>query len=63
MDERTRAQLKERPVFRLKSTYVQKAKDVLPKVCDQKQWRGRTTYFRDIWEAWFGDLRTGIEYQ
>lgn len=63
MDEDTRARLKEKPVLRLTSTYVQKAKDVLPKACDQKQWRGRSTYFRDIWEAWFGDLRTGMEYR
>lgn len=63
MDERTRARLTERAVLRITSTYVQKAKDVLPKACDQKQWRGRGTYFRDIWEAWFGDLRTGMEYR
>src|SRR5579871_2360856 len=60
MDEGTRARLKEKPVLRLTSTYVQRAKDVLPKACDQKQWQGRTTYFRDIWEAWFGDLKTGM---
>jgi cation diffusion facilitator CzcD-associated flavoprotein CzcO len=55
--------MKETPMLRLTSTYVQRAKDAIPKAGDRAQWRGRTTYFRDIWEAWFGDLRSGMEYQ
>jgi cation diffusion facilitator CzcD-associated flavoprotein CzcO len=49
-------------LLNLSSTYVQKANSVLPKAGDQAQWRGRTSYFRDIWDAWFGDINTGLEY-
>lgn len=62
MDEETRRRKKDQPLLRLSSTYVSKAKDTLPKVCDQPQWHGRTTYFRDIWEAWFGNVERGMEY-
>jgi len=54
--------MKEMQYLRLSSTYVMRAKDVLPKAGDSPQWRGRTTYFRDIWQAWFGDINTGLQY-
>jgi hypothetical protein len=41
---------------------VQRAKGVLPKAGDGAQWRARSTYFRDLWEAKFGDLKTGMQY-
>jgi cation diffusion facilitator CzcD-associated flavoprotein CzcO len=46
----------------LSSTYVSRASDVLPVAGDKPQWRGRTSYFKDIWEAWFGDISTGVVY-
>jgi len=54
--------MKPMQLLRLSSTYVQKANEMLPKAGDQPQWRGRTSYFKDIWEAWFGDIKTGLEY-
>jgi len=54
--------MKEMPMLRLQSTYVQKAKDALPKAGDGPQWRARSSYFKDIWEARFGDIKTGIQY-
>lgn len=62
MDEATRGRLTDKPLLRLSSTYVTTAKDTLPKVCDQPQWQGRSTYFRDIWEAWYGNVDRGVEY-
>jgi len=46
----------------LSSTYVRKANDAMPKAGDHPQWAGRTSYFRDIWQAWFGDISTGLQY-
>ncbi|KAK5133084.1 hypothetical protein LTR08_008194 [Meristemomyces frigidus] len=62
---RTEAEAKsmiEEPVLKLTSTYVRKAKDVLPKAGSTGQWRARSYYFKDIWTAWFGDIRTGLEW-
>ena len=50
---------KEIPLLRLTSTYVQKAMDVIPKAGDNSQWRGRSSYFYDIWQ--FGDRRPRTE--
>jgi cation diffusion facilitator CzcD-associated flavoprotein CzcO len=46
----------------LSSTYVSEALEVLPVAGDRPQWRGRTSYFKDIWEAWYGDITTGVVY-
>lgn len=50
------------PYLKLQSTYVQKAKNALPKAGDGAQWRARSTYFNDLWQAKFGDIRTGLQY-
>jgi len=60
--DKSKKPMKQLQYLRLTSTYVLKAKDVLPMAGDQPQWRGRTTYFRDIWQAWFGDISTGLQY-
>jgi len=54
--------MKQTRLLKLSSTYVQKADAVMPKAGDQPQWRGRSSYFRDIWESWYGDIATGLEY-
>jgi cation diffusion facilitator CzcD-associated flavoprotein CzcO len=54
--------MKRSPYLGLSSTYIRAANDVLPVAGDEPQWRGRTSYFKDIWEAWFGDISTGVVY-
>ncbi|TLD38381.1 monooxygenase flavin-binding family protein-like protein [Venturia nashicola] len=54
--------MKQTRLLNLSSTYVQRADGVLPMAGDQPQWRGRTSYFRDIWESWYGDIGTGLVY-
>jgi cation diffusion facilitator CzcD-associated flavoprotein CzcO len=54
--------MKEVPMLKLQSTYVKRAEGALPKAGDGAQWRARSTYFRDLWEAKFGDLKTGMQY-
>lgn len=53
--------LKENNLLRLKSTYIAKAVGVNPKAGDSGQWVPRTHYLRDMWNAWYGDIRTNIE--
>ncbi|KAK5122408.1 hypothetical protein LTR85_003992 [Meristemomyces frigidus] len=52
----------EEPLLRLTSTYVRKAKDMLPKAGSSGQWKARSYYYKDIWMAWFGDIRSGLEW-
>ena len=52
----------ELPLLRLTSTYVKTAKDVIPKTGATGQWRPRSYYYKDIMMAWFGDIRTGLEW-
>jgi cation diffusion facilitator CzcD-associated flavoprotein CzcO len=62
LDKDEEGKMKVMPILRLSSTYIQKGNHVMPKAGDGPQWRGRTTYFRDMWEAKFGDLKTGMQY-
>ncbi len=62
LPEEESTKMKIMPMLKLSSTYVQKGKDALPKAGDGAQWRARSTYFRDIWEAKFGDIKTGMQY-
>lgn len=55
-------QMREIPVMNLRSTYIQKARDVVPKAADRKQWRPRKSYFSDMWEAMFGDVTSELEF-
>lgn len=54
--------MKEKPVLRLNSTYVKEGKSALPKAGDRGQWRPRSYYYEDILMAWFGDIKTGMEW-
>lgn len=57
-----KASMKEAPLLRLTSTYVKKAKDIVPKAADRGQWSARSYYFKDILMAWFGDIKSGTEW-
>ncbi|KAK3677485.1 hypothetical protein LTR78_002335 [Recurvomyces mirabilis] len=62
LSDKERNSMKEEPVLRLTSTYVKKAKDIMPKAGASGQWRARSYYFKDILMAWFGDIKTGTEW-
>lgn len=61
-NEKERREMKETNLLRLNSTYVTKGKSVLPKGGDSGQWVPRSNYIRDIFMAWFGDIKTGTEW-
>ncbi|OJD32990.1 flavin-containing monooxygenase-like protein [Diplodia corticola] len=54
--------LKPMPVLDLSSTYIHKAEGVLPKAGDKGPWVARKSYFTDIWNAKFGDIKTGLQF-
>ncbi|KAL9091022.1 MAG: hypothetical protein Q9159_001648 [Coniocarpon cinnabarinum] len=55
-------ELREKPVMNLNSTYIQRAKDQLPKVSDSAPWLPRQNYFADLIEAKIGDVSAGLEF-
>ncbi|CAK4014336.1 FAD-containing monooxygenase [Lecanosticta acicola] len=61
-NEREKREMKETNLLRLNSTYVTKGKSVLPKGGDRGQWVPRSNYLRDIFMAWYGDIKTGTEW-
>lgn len=62
MSDSEKMAMTEAPLMRLQSTYVKKASAVLPKAGSTGQWRARSYYYRDIWMAWFGDIKSGMEW-
>lgn len=54
--------LEEVPFLRLTSTYVQKAQRSIPKAGAKGQWQPRSYYFKDILMAWFGDIKSNMEW-
>ncbi|OAA72390.1 Flavin monooxygenase-like protein [Cordyceps fumosorosea ARSEF 2679] len=61
--ERERETMKDVPFMRLSSTYVKSGLVNLPKSGDAKQWQPRSYYFKDITNAWWGDIRSSIEWR
>lgn len=61
--DREKATMKDLPFLRLNSTYVKSGLSNLPKAGDSKQWVPRSHYFRDVTNAWWGDIRSSIEWK
>lgn len=51
--------MKQHNLLKLNSTYVTKGKNTLPMAGDMGQWVPRSNYIRDIFMAWYGDIKTG----
>lgn len=56
------AAMKAQPTLNLNSTYVMKAADKMPKAGTEGPWKPRTNYFRDSWNAKYGNLSDGLEF-
>ena len=51
------------PMLHLNSTYVEKAKGLIPKTGDSGPWMGRTSYMQDLWKAKYADIKhNGLAY-
>ncbi|KAK7545045.1 monooxygenase flavin-binding family protein-like protein [Phyllosticta citribraziliensis] len=57
------ASMEKRPTLNLNSTYVKKAMDALPMTGDRGPWVARSSYYRDFWNAKFGDFRDGLLFR
>ncbi|KAF2097753.1 monooxygenase flavin-binding family protein-like protein [Rhizodiscina lignyota] len=51
------------PMMNLKSTYLERAKDLIPKSGDKAPWMARSSYFRDMWDIKFANLDDGLEFR
>ncbi|PVH76665.1 FAD/NAD(P)-binding domain-containing protein [Cadophora sp. DSE1049] len=56
------AELNPRSMMNLSSTYIKAGGSVLPKAGDRGPWLAKSNYFRDVWNAKFGDVKDGLEY-
>ncbi|GFF50278.1 FAD-containing monooxygenase EthA [Aspergillus udagawae] len=54
--------MRETPSLYLRSTYVQRAKSVLPKTGDRPPWQRRSYYWKDMLTARWGDIWAGMEW-
>lgn len=52
------------PLLNLSSSYITAAQgeNILPKGGDRGPWRPRSSYFKDIWHAKFGDISSGLQF-
>jgi cation diffusion facilitator CzcD-associated flavoprotein CzcO len=62
LSDEEKAAMTELPFMSLSSTYVEKAKGLFPKVGTSPQWRPRSYYWKDLSNAWWGDIDDGIEW-
>lgn len=54
--------MKNLPVLNLTSTYVKAGESILPKAGDRGQWKPRSYYYEDILMAWYGDIKSGMDW-
>ncbi|OAL24828.1 hypothetical protein AYO22_05617 [Fonsecaea multimorphosa] len=59
-NEKTR--LREEGFMKLNSTYVQEGNADMPRFAAQSVWRRRSYYWRDIFSARWGSIKTGLEW-
>jgi cation diffusion facilitator CzcD-associated flavoprotein CzcO len=50
------------PLLNLNSTYIVKALDALPRTGDVGPWRPRNNCLKGFYNAWYGDIKEGLEY-
>ncbi|KAB8264090.1 hypothetical protein BDV32DRAFT_160951 [Aspergillus pseudonomiae] len=60
--EEEQNEMQELPFLNLNATYVRKGRSAFPKVGDRPQWAPRSYYWKDLVRAWWGDIRTGLEW-
>ncbi|KAE8314694.1 hypothetical protein BDV41DRAFT_533551 [Aspergillus transmontanensis] len=60
--DKERNGMQELPFLNLNATYVRRGGSAFPKVGDRPQWEPRSFYWKDLVRAWWGDIRTGLEW-
>ena len=54
--------VREKPLLRLTSTYIREGSRALPRAGDRGQWAVRSYYLKDIFMAWYGDIRSSMTW-
>ncbi|KAG9775198.1 monooxygenase, partial [Aureobasidium melanogenum] len=62
MDEKDKDLVLNKPLLNLNSSYIKAAEQDLPKGGDRGPWIPRSSYWKDIWHAKFGDIQTGLQF-
>ncbi|XP_051191260.1 uncharacterized protein [Lolium perenne] len=62
LSEAEKSTMSDLPFLPINSTYVERAKGVFPKVGNSKQWLPRSYYWKDLANAWWGDVQSGLEW-
>ncbi|XP_051206091.1 uncharacterized protein [Lolium perenne] len=62
LSEAEKSTMSELPFLPLNSTYVHKGKNVFPKVGNINPWLPRSYYWKDLANAWWGDVQSGLEW-
>ncbi|TWU77428.1 hypothetical protein ED733_006581 [Metarhizium rileyi] len=62
LSDEEKSRMRELPFMSLNSTYVEKARAFLPKVGNSPQWMPRSYYWKDITNAWWGNIDGGIRW-
>ncbi|XP_047073151.1 FAD-containing monooxygenase EthA-like [Lolium rigidum] len=62
LSESEKSTMSEMPFVPLNSTYVGMGKGVFPKVGNSKQWLPRSYYWKDLTDAWWGDVQSGLKW-
>jgi len=51
-----------KPLLNLSSTYIERAKDMLPRTSNVGPWKPRNNYLKDTWIASYGSLTTDMQF-
>lgn len=60
--EEQKQNMEDEQLMKLNSTYVKKGEAVFPRAGNRKQWEPRSYYWKDLLTAWWGDVRTNMEW-
>jgi len=55
-------EMKPQLTFNLSSSYLTKAQDRIPKAGDKGPWLPKSSYFYDLFQAKYGDIKTGLRF-
>ncbi|KAF2859238.1 FAD/NAD(P)-binding domain-containing protein [Piedraia hortae CBS 480.64] len=62
LSEEERKDIRQMPLWPLKSTYVLRGRNVMPKAGAMSPWRPRENYFSDLWKVRYQNIRRGLKF-
>ncbi|KAK2593085.1 hypothetical protein QQS21_009215 [Conoideocrella luteorostrata] len=62
LSDEEKSKMTELPFMSLSSTYIESGKRLFPRVGNSSQWLPRSYYWKDITNAWWGNITAGMEW-